>query len=181
MFTKKGIRTTVDRASTRLGSRPGWRAAELFLVLLWAAHPGKSNAQATPEWVSSTRLVSADGFATLRWSVEGSDKVELFRISEIHSGQQQISFTDQVEMRLRRSEPGEYHFWIRACDSRSGDYPHCGEASAQLTLIVLESVLTSRIPGSQSAGHRLFPVISFPSRISVLPSGSNGWPGAQVH
>ena len=153
MSSQKEIRTTVDRASTKLGPRPGWRSAGLFLVLLWAAHPGKSSAQALPAWVSSTRLVSSDGFATLRWSVETSGHVNLFRISEDHSGQKQISFTDQPQLQVWRREPGDYQFWVQACTSHPEGYFRCGESSSQLTLVVMDRAIAPRDLQSETKIH----------------------------
>jgi hypothetical protein len=111
-------------------------------------------AQAKARWISSTRLTSHDGFATLRWSVDGSEAVTLFRLREEHSGELQISYTDKAEIQVVRGEVGDYSFRVQACVRYADGYPLCGEPSRRLILSVTEYDLDS-ISSSPDTGDAL--------------------------
>jgi len=113
----------------------------LGLVFLLAM-PCTGLAQARALWLTPDRLTTPDGVATLRWSVEGGEAIALFRISEEYSEEHQISYTDQAEIQVVRSEPGDYSFWVQACTRYADGYPLCGESSRRLTLIVREPATT---------------------------------------
>lgn len=116
------------------------RLGLLFLFsTIGVALPGTGFAQPKPVWVSQTPVRTDDGFATLRWSVEGNDSVALFRISEESSGEKQFSFTEQAEIRVFRLKPGDYSFWVQACKRYADGFPLCGEPSQRLTLIVVNA------------------------------------------
>jgi hypothetical protein len=116
----------------------GCSCAPLLWVFLAATVlPVRANAQAEPAWVSPTTLVTADGYATLKWSIAGDDPVALFRLTEEHAGTRQISYTDQAQMRVLRDEPGIYTFSIQACTRSADGYPQCGQVSRTLVLTVV--------------------------------------------
>jgi hypothetical protein len=77
---------------------------------------------------------TADGSATLKWSVAGDDPVALFRLTEEHAGARQMFYTDQAQMRVSRDEPGSYTFTIQACTRSADGYPQCGQVSRPLVL-----------------------------------------------
>jgi len=113
--------------------------------------PGIVFGQAKPVWLTATHVTTGDGFATLRWSVEGDGVWALFRISENHSGERQISFTDQAEIRVFRSQPGEYNFWVQACKRYADGYAECGAFSPRLSLSV-SAGLAEQPPLAEDAG-----------------------------
>jgi len=114
------------------------RPARLFVVALLLGHllPDSAYAQQQPFWISPTQIVIAEGFAILKWSVKGGDSVALFRISEEYAGEQQVSFTDQAQLRVVRTKPGHYSFSVQACKRYPDGFPSCGASSSQLTLSV---------------------------------------------
>jgi len=116
------------------------RTARLLVTTLGLALPAAIFAQPVPTWVSSTLLATNDGFMTLRWSIEGNEAIALFRICERHSGTQNVAFTDQAEMRMYRTEPGEYSFWVQACERYPDGFPKCGQPSERLAVIVKQMV-----------------------------------------
>jgi hypothetical protein len=109
----------------------------LWVFLAVTVLPVRSDAQAEPAWVSPTILVTADGSATLKWSVAGDDPVALFRLTEEHAGARRISYTDQAQMRVLRDEPGIYTFSIQACTRSADGYSQCGQVSQPLVLTVV--------------------------------------------
>lgn len=109
---------------------------KIVLIALLLALPGVASAQDTPSWVSATPVVTADGFATLQWSMNGDQSISAFRIHEQAPDEQQFLYTDQVEIRLFRKLPGDYRFRVQACIRSPSDYPRCGAPSQPLTLIV---------------------------------------------
>jgi hypothetical protein len=111
-----------------------FEGSRLALLLPFLALPGYVQAQQQPIWISPTQLASSVGFVTLRWSVKGGDSVALFRVTEEHSGERQVSFTDLAEIRLHRPKPGEYTFTVQACNRLANGYARCGQASSKLTL-----------------------------------------------
>lgn len=119
------------------GMRPG--AVIGFCFFLFLMMPVAAMAQAKARWISSTQLITKEGLATLRWSVDGNEAIALFRLREEHSGEYQISYTDQTEIDVVREEPGDYRFWVQACRRYADGYPHCGESSRRLTLSVIET------------------------------------------
>jgi len=156
-----GIRWSRE-ANYRAGAEPEvfsvYRFASPFLVTLLLLIPGNGFAQQKAIWVSSTPLTTRDGFATLRWSAEGDEPVALFRISEEHSGERQISFTDQAEIRVFRTVPGNYCFWVQACKRYPDGYPFCGRKSLPLTLIVLRPVIQPVSPPAAAGGPSVHPL-----------------------
>ena len=119
-------------------------------------------AQAQAQWLTPTRFSARNGAATLRWSVEGSEAVALFRISEESTGQHQISYTDQTEIRVVRSEPGDYSFRVQACKRYIDGYPLCGEYSNPLIVSVPKPSVDSS-PSTGQKGEQL------PARGNIKP------------
>ncbi|MSQ98592.1 MAG: hypothetical protein EXR85_04760 [Xanthomonadales bacterium] len=111
-------------------------AAPLLLILLATVMPAQVSAQSEPAWVSPTALASADGSATLKWSVIGDDPIALFRVTEEHAGARQVSYTDQPQLQVLRTEQGKYTFLVQACTRLADGYPQCGEVSQPLVLTV---------------------------------------------
>ena len=87
----------------------------LGLLLLCVGIPLDGIAQPKPTWVPATTINSADGYGTLRWSVDGELPVGLFRITEEFAGKQSVSFTDQAELQIFRIDTGTYSFRVQAC------------------------------------------------------------------
>jgi RHS repeat-associated protein len=107
-----------------------WLAAMLLSLPLTAL------AQPQPDWISASPLISNDGFATLRWSVGGTDSITLFRITQGSGAARQVSYVDRPELQLYRIEPGTYVFRVQACTRLPGGYPQCGKQSRALVLTV---------------------------------------------
>jgi len=89
-----------------------------------------------------------EGMTTLRWSCDGEKPIGLFRISRSHSGDRQISFTDQAELRLFQPEPGDYEFRVQACQALPGGYPLCGDSSPPLNFTLERDQSDSRVTAS---------------------------------
>jgi len=116
--------------------RGGISAVVTLCLVVLTVTPVAVFAQVRAQWVTPARLTARNGVATLRWSVEGGEGVVLFRIREEFSGERQISYTDQAEIRVVRNEPGDYSFWVQACRRYADGYPLCGDLSSRLTLSV---------------------------------------------
>jgi len=114
----------------------GRSCASVLLIVLTAALPLQVSAQSEPYWVSPTALASTDGVAILKWSVTGDDPIALFRVTEEHAGARQVSYTDQPELQVLRTEQGKYIFLVQACTRLADGYPQCGEVSRTLVLTV---------------------------------------------
>ena len=93
-----------------------------------------------PFWSTATTLSSDDGYADLRWAVQGQDPVSFFRLTERYQGESAIHFVDHPTTRLYRRQPGHYEFWVQACTRDSTGYPTCGLKSPRLDLTVDETV-----------------------------------------
>jgi len=136
MCGKKGHARVVQLSGGHLGCRNLHPGLNYLLAALSIASPVIASAQSQPHWSTSTNLVSPDGHVRLRWSCDGGEPIALFRLTEEFSGHKQISFTDQAEMQLFRSEPGTYEFRVQACRPQAAGYSQCGEHSAPLTLTI---------------------------------------------
>jgi hypothetical protein len=138
-----GVGGAMSQFNESFAARPGARMRSVavtgFCLFLFLMMPVAAMAQGKARWISSTQLITNDGLATLRWSVDGIEAIALFRLREEHSGEYQISYTDQAEILVVRGEPGDYSFWVQACKRYADGYPQCGESSRRLILSVIEA------------------------------------------
>lgn len=136
----------IESVVARRARSPRSGAVTGFCLFLFLMMPVAAMAQAKARWISSTPLITKEGLATLRWSVDGTEAIALFRLREEHSGEYRISYTDQTEIDVVRGEPGDYSFWVQACRRLADGYPHCGESSRRLTLSVIETEVAAQSP-----------------------------------
>ncbi|MEJ8568906.1 putative Ig domain-containing protein [Elongatibacter sediminis] len=99
-----------------------------------------AQAQPKPRWINAQPVVSDDGHAVLRWTVDGNGRVPLFRLTEDHAGARRLGFTDVAEARLYRVRPGTYTFRVQACTRDASGYPDCGKPSKPLKLIISDAI-----------------------------------------
>ena len=66
-----------------------------------------------PVWTIPVNQVSDDGYASLAWKSEKSDKPGLFKITESFKGEVTIHYTESTALRVWRVEPGEYQYVLQ--------------------------------------------------------------------
>lgn len=170
----KPLPNDVDHASF-----PG--VLTVLLILLIAGAPPAEAAPRNPTWISASPVISNDGFATLRWTIDGDEPVALFRVTEEFRGERHVSFTEKPELTVFRIDPGAYVFRTQACDRDAAGYPECGSASAPLILQVRETTRSGATPaGSATVTSQQARVIGGPGDLrpglwhNPLRSG-HGW------
>jgi len=116
---------------------PGLRCRKLLLWVIGMTLPAIAPGQPVPEWISSTHRLAPGGTFILQWSIQGDETVSAFRVEETSALENRVFFTDQAEIRLFRTLPGDYHYRVQSCTDRFIDMPKCGKPSAGFTLKVV--------------------------------------------
>jgi len=126
----------MDSSTTR---PPGLRCRLLLLWAIGMTLPAIAQGQPVPEWISSTDWMIPGGMFILQWSIQGNETVSAFRVEERSASENRVFFTDQAEIRLFRTLPGDYHYHVQSCTDRFIDMPKCGKPSTGFTLRVVDS------------------------------------------
>ena len=102
-----------------------------------------------PAWRVEPALVSEDGYAELEWQAAADTGATLFRLHELGDELDRESYVEGSGVRIFRSEPGQYSFYLRAC-TRDGDgFPACGKRSRRLVVTITGNGPRTEVAQSQ--------------------------------
>jgi len=109
--------------------------------LITLNEPPEDTSLPVPMWNNTNVQVQGDSQFELGWTVDNTENIDYYKITEANSLASQIFYTEKQSMTLQRIRGGEYSFSVQACrrDRENGD--DCGDATSTSVVVDIEESL----------------------------------------